>query len=41
MEEKNERIMLIVLLFTGGLIGVGWIIDLIWLILEKKLIFAK
>jgi len=64
MEEKTERIILIVVcwlfgflgiqrfikkywisgliwVFTLGLLGVGWILDLIWLILEKPFFFAK
>ncbi|NHJ31673.1 MAG: NINE protein [Asgard group archaeon] len=28
-------------LCTGGLFGIGWIIDLIWIILDKPLIFAQ
>ena len=31
----------LIFLFTGGLLGVGWAVDLIWLILEKELIFAQ
>ena len=28
-------------LCTGGLFGIGWIIDLIWIILDKQMIFAQ
>ncbi|HUU77906.1 MAG TPA: TM2 domain-containing protein [candidate division Zixibacteria bacterium] len=31
----------IVWLCTGGLFGIGWIIDLIWVILDKALIWPK
>ncbi|MHA1188421.1 MAG: NINE protein [Candidatus Heimdallarchaeota archaeon] len=31
----------LIFLFTGGLLGVGWAVDLIWLILNKPLIFAQ
>ncbi|MHA1922195.1 MAG: NINE protein [Candidatus Heimdallarchaeota archaeon] len=31
----------LIFLFTGGLLGVGWAVDLIWLILDKPLIFAQ
>ena len=64
MEEEAERILMIIVcwivgflgihrfikkywksglifLFTGGLLGIGWAVDLIWLILEKVLIFPQ
>ena len=31
----------IIWLCTGGLFGIGWIIDLIWIILDKQMIFAQ
>ena len=31
----------IVWLCTGGLFGIGWLIDLIWIILDKALIWPK
>ena len=64
MDEKTERIVLVIVcwlvgflgihrfikkywisglifVFTGGILGIGWAIDLIWLILEKEFIFPK
>ncbi|MHA1462950.1 MAG: NINE protein [Candidatus Heimdallarchaeota archaeon] len=31
----------IVYLFTGGLIGIGWLIDLIYVITDKPLMWQK
>jgi hypothetical protein len=31
----------LIFLFTGGLLGIGWVVDLIWLILDKDLIFPQ
>ncbi|MHA1124789.1 MAG: NINE protein [Candidatus Heimdallarchaeota archaeon] len=38
---KGYWISGLVFLFTGGLLGIGWLIDLIWLILDKPLEFPK
>lgn len=38
---KKYWISGIIWLFTGGLFGIGWIIDLIWIILDKPWILPK
>ena len=31
----------VIWLFTGGLLGIGWLIDWIWVLLGKKLEYPK
>jgi len=37
---KGHILSGLVWLLTGGLLGIGWLIDVIWVPLEKKLIWT-